>query len=235
VLIASTLALALHATPQLGLIDAQLRVDLDWPSRTADSGNAPRGDVPGLLAIAPTTLPSSSHFDRGAPPRAVLVSAGTVAAWDLLCIAAIAGAFAADSHLGSFENGHQNDGAALLFLLGGAGILVGTPAAAVQGARWGGADGSGFKAYWAAFGARLGSLAAAGLLHAKVLGGTTAYRAKNVAARAAAPYLLAEFWVQPWVATRVLGMTELPAPRPAEPIPPSPAALAIPDSDRGWP
>jgi hypothetical protein len=109
-----------------------------------------------------------------------------------------------------------------LFLAGGVGLLFVTPLAAVKGAAWTGLEGNEVRAYWTTFGVRLGALVVLGMLNQANRGST----AGDVFGLA---YAASEFWLQPWVAARVLGHTSTgPAPTPPA-APPASAARPVAD------
>ena len=209
-LAAPLLAVLLQAPPD-GLLVARLQLDL--PAPAAAPGPAP-DPAPDLAPPAPAQRPALVRVDRGAPPGAVLAASGMVLVSDLVfSLVAIQGFVNAWNHDGGGSGG-------ALFLFGAAGLLFVTPFAAVAGAGWAGVEGDAWRAYWATFGVRLAALAVVGMVARANDGGPARQILGGV-------YLATEFWLQPWVATRVLGATGV-APAP---VAASPAAAARPVAD----
>lgn len=208
-LAAPLLALLLQAPPE-GVLVARLQLDL--PPAAAAAAPAP-----GLATPAPARSPPPAlvPVDRGAPPGAVLAGAGMVLASDLaFTLLALRG----------FADSWNSDGSSggALFLLGGLGLVFVTPLAAVKGAAWTGLEGNEVRAYWTAFGVRLGALLVLGMVN-QANSGSAAGDVLSIA------YAVTEFWLQPWVAARVLGQTGV-GPAPA-PLAASPASAARPVAD----
>ncbi len=210
-LAAPLLAVLLQAPPE-GLLVARLQLELPPPLSEPAPGPA---SAPNLAPPNPPPQPRV-QFDRGAPPGAVLAGAGMALASDFaFTLMAIQG-------FASTWNSGGGDAGGAVFLLGGVGLLFVTPLAAVKGAAWTGLEGNELRAYWITFGVRLGALAVIGMVN-QANRGTTAGDALGIA------YAVTEFWLQPWVAARVLGATSTgPAPAPAAL---SPVSAARPVAD----